>query len=135
MRSKGLIQGYGGGIFGPERRLTRAEAATVFTRLARMGERHIYVVPPVWQPGQSSLLLVGTARVFEGTVLFRILDQDKNLLMTTYTTATSPVHADSYPWGLFGMALLIPEGAASVEVGFDDAESGRFVKEFEFLLK
>lgn len=100
-----------------------------------MGERHIYVVPPVWQPGQSSLLLVGTARVFEGTVLFRILDQDKNLLMTTYTTATSPVHADSYPWGLFGMALLIPEGAASVEVGFDDAESGRFVKEFEFLLK
>jgi len=133
--AKGLIRGYGGGIFGPERRLTRAEAATVFTRLARMGENHIYVVPPVWQPGQSSLLLVGTARVFEGTVLFRILDQDRNLLKTSYTTATSPVHADGYPWGLFGMALVIPEGAAYVEVGFDDAESGRFVKEFEFLLK
>jgi len=122
----GLLEGYEDGTFRPNGYLTRAEASTVMVRLTGMGGPDIFVAFP--GRGQSfdasePLLVIGTARTFEGNVLIQLLDGETEL-DTTFVTAT-----EGMGWGFFAALVPWPEGQAPVEpkirVFWESPQDGR----------
>lgn len=102
----GLLEGYEDGTFRPDGYLTRAEASTVMVRLTGMGGPDIFVAFP--EKGKKitvdPVLVLGSARVFEGTVIVEMWDGDM-VLSSRFTTAH-----EGLGWGLFGTVLPWPEG-------------------------
>lgn len=100
----GLLEGYPDGTFAPQGGLTRGEAATVLTRA--MGVRgagtHVVVSSPrpgaKWDDGQ--FVILGAASAFEGTVNFRFIDSNDEVLYENYTTSTLGMG-----WGAIGVSV------------------------------
>ncbi len=122
----GLLEGYEDGTFRPNGYLTRAEASTVMVRLTGMGGPDIFVAFPrsgnSFNPSEP-LLVMGTARTFEGNVLIQLLDGETQL-DTTFVTAT-----EGMGWGVFAALAPWPEGQApskpKVRVFWESPQDGR----------
>ncbi|HAI20663.1 MAG TPA: hypothetical protein DCM14_01970 [Clostridiales bacterium UBA8153] len=105
----GLMRGYPGGSFRPAETALRSEVAVVLSRYLERGERSVLLVPPrpASQVGDG-VLVGGVARVFEATVLARLLGPGGTEYVMAQTTAT-----DGGPsWGTWAVMLPTPASTA-----------------------
>jgi hypothetical protein len=96
----GLLQGYPEGNFGPERGLTRGEAATVLTRLMGIAGSGTWIVVATPRPGakleEGPIVALGSVAAFEGTTNFRFLDAERGVCFDSFTTATNGMGFGAY---------------------------------------
>lgn len=119
---RGLMRGFPDSTFRPAGTTTRAETATVISRLAGTSRGGLCVISP--RDGDridGGVLIAGSARVYEGTVQLRAV-KDGETVAQTFTTATS----GGPEWGVFAAVLDVPEGTGDcrIKVYWDDMESG-----------
>jgi len=122
----GLLTGYPEGYFGPNRGLTRGEAATVLTRLMGVsgGGTQIVVSTPRLgaKQGEGSIFVLGSVAAFEGTTNFRFRDAEDEVCFDSYTTSTQGIG-----FGAIGMSVdtsLLTGTPAVLEVYLISMEDG-----------
>lgn len=101
----GLMRGYPDQSFRPAEKALRSHVAAVLNRYLELGERNVRLVYPGPAAQVGAWVLVGgVARVFEATVLTRLLGPGGTEHAMAYTTAT-----DGGPsWGIWAVMLPTP---------------------------
>lgn len=114
----GLLLGFPDGTFRPNEGLTRAQAATVITRVLGMQSSKdiLRATPPAgfkWAGGSFAVL--AAAEAFEGNVNLRLTGPGGSRILESYTTA-----AQGMGWGVLGVyvdgALLAGQSPVSFEL-------------------
>jgi len=119
--SQGLLKGYPDSTFQPSGFLTRAEAAVVVTRLDRMGGPDIFIAYPKEGQvlGDGPVVVAGSARVFEGTVMVEIVAADGSALAQDFvTTEGGPA------WGLWALTLESETKPVKVRAYWESPKDG-----------
>ncbi len=112
----GLMHGDDVGTFRPDSTATRAEAATVLTRLLDSGQENVRLAwPSDSMAVEGWVLLGGVARAFEGTVNARIMDEAGQEYIQTFTTATQ----GGPGWGFWAILLPVPPCAVQTTYGVE----------------